>query len=81
MPFDTRILSPTVDVVAPDGESECVVVAEGTALTIPTGAKFQFRNTGTAPLCFVIATMPPWPGETEAVRVTDYWPVDSEASC
>lgn len=59
---------------AQDGEEECVSVGTGVALTIPTGAHFQFRNTGDAPLRFVIATMPPWPGEQEAERVPDHWP-------
>ncbi len=35
----------------------------------------QFRNTGDEDLCFVIVTMPPWPGAEEARRVTDHWPV------
>ena len=52
-----------------------VDVEPGTALTIPTGAHFQFRTTGPEPLCFVMCTMPPWPGEQEAVRVPDHWPV------
>lgn len=59
-----------------DGVEEVVTATAGTALTIPTGAHFQFRNTGGTPLCFVIATMPPWPGEQEAERVTDHWPSD-----
>ncbi|MCD4766375.1 MAG: hypothetical protein K8R34_07680 [Methanosarcinales archaeon] len=33
---------------------------------------FQFRNTGQEPLSFIIATIPPWPGEDEAMRVKDY---------
>ena len=57
-----------------DGEEEVKPVTQGTSLTIPTGAHFQFRNTGPAPLRFVIATMPPWPGEQEAERVPDHWP-------
>jgi len=62
------------------GSHETVVDVEpGTALTIPTGAHFQFRATGPEPLCFVMCTMPPWPGEHEAVRVPDHWPV-SETS-
>ena len=44
-------------------------------MTIPTGAHFQFRTTGPEPLCFVMCTMPPWPGEQEAVRVPDHWPI------
>jgi mannose-6-phosphate isomerase-like protein (cupin superfamily) len=58
-----------------DGREAVVDVEPGTALTIPTGVHFQFRTTGSEPLCFVMCTMPPWPGEQEAVRVPDYWPV------
>jgi mannose-6-phosphate isomerase-like protein (cupin superfamily) len=58
-----------------DGEELVVDVEAGTALTIPTGAHFQFRTIGPEPLCFVMCTMPPWPGEQEAVRVPDHWPV------
>ncbi len=57
-----------------NGKEETVSVSAGTSVTIPTGAHFQFRNTGKAPLCFVIATMPPWPGNQEAERVPDHWP-------
>src|SRR5215217_7259298 len=58
------------------GDRELVVDVEaGSALTIPIGAHFQFRCTGSEPLCFVMCTMPPWPGEQEAVRVPDHWPV------
>ena len=50
------------------GEREQVLDARpGLSLTIPLGTKFQFRNTGDAPLEFVIATTPPWPGADEAV--------------
>ena len=59
-----------------DGEEGVVPVTEGISLTIPTGAQFQFRNTGATPLRFVIATMPPWPGDEEAERVADHWPTD-----
>jgi mannose-6-phosphate isomerase-like protein (cupin superfamily) len=62
-----------------DGREMVVDVEPGTALTIPIGAHFQFRATGPEPLTFVMCTMPPWPGEQEAVRVPDHWPVD-EAS-
>lgn len=58
-----------------DGNEEVTPVMAGTALTIPLGAHFQFRTTGDDPLCFVLTTMPPWPGENEAVRVDDHWPV------
>ena len=62
------------------GEREEVIdVGPGSSLSIPVGTHFQFRNTGWEPLCFVMCTMPPWPGPQEAVRVPDHWPVD-EAS-
>lgn len=57
---------------------ELVGAMPGTCVTIPRGAHFQFRNTGEGPLVFLIATMPPWPGEREAARVPDHWPVDDE---
>ena len=56
--------------------AESVVdVRPGTSLNITVGTHFQFRNTGTEPLCIIIVTIPPWPGEDEAVRVEDYWDV------
>jgi mannose-6-phosphate isomerase-like protein (cupin superfamily) len=58
------------------GDRDEVVEAKpGVCLSIPLGAHFQFRTTGGEPLTFLIATMPPWPGPDEAVRVADYWPV------
>ena len=59
-----------------DDRELVVDVEPGTALTIPIGVHFQFRATGPEPLTFVMCTMPPWPGEQEAVRVPDHWPVD-----
>ena len=57
-------------------EVESVVdVERGVALTIECGTHFQFRNTGDEDLCFVIVTMPPWPGVDEARRVNDRWAV------
>ena len=54
---------------------EVVDVHAGISLTIPTGTHFQFRNTGSTPLRFVIANMPPWPGAEEAYEVENYWPL------
>ena len=42
-------------------------------ITIPLGCHVQFRNTGDAPLCFIIATIPRWPGKSEALKVADHW--------
>lgn len=56
-----------------EGE-ECVAeVFHGISLTISTGTSFQFRNTGEEPLCFIIATMPPWPGKDEATKTKGKW--------
>ena len=52
---------------------EVADVSPGTCITIPSGTHFQFSNTGEGPLCFIIATMPPWPGEHEAIGVQDHW--------
>jgi mannose-6-phosphate isomerase-like protein (cupin superfamily) len=57
---------------------QVVDVRPGLSLTMPVGTHFQFRNTGHEPLTFIIATMPPWPGDQEAVRVQDYWPVTTK---
>lgn len=57
------------------GEQEEVTpVHPGISLTIPLGTHFQFRNTGSEPLCILITTMPPWPlvGE-EAYSVPGKW--------
>jgi mannose-6-phosphate isomerase-like protein (cupin superfamily) len=45
----------------------------GISLTIPAGTHFQFRATGKVPLEAVAITMPPWPGEQEAVFVEGKW--------
>ena len=56
------------------GEQEEVVeLGPGTSLTIPTGTHFQFRCEGPEPLTVIGATMPPWPGESEAFFVEGEW--------
>ena len=55
------------------GES-VVEVAAGGALSIETGCRFQFRNTGDDDLCILIVTMPPWPGAHEARPARGRWP-------
>jgi len=59
------------------GPNEDVVdVYPGVSITIPTGAKFQFRNDGDEPLEAIGVTMPPWPGPDEAVEVEGIWQPD-----
>lgn len=52
---------------------ETVDLVPGTCLTIPVGTAFQFRAGGGGPLSAVAVTMPPWPGEEEAVFVAGRW--------
>lgn len=51
-----------------------VLVSAGMSLTIPVGTQFQFRTVGEESFCFIMCTLPPWPGEGEAIRVPDHWP-------
>ncbi len=45
----------------------------GVCLTLPLGVHFQFRCQGDEPLAAVAVTMPPWPGEGEAILVDGVW--------
>jgi len=53
---------------------ETVDLMPGLCLTIPLGTAFQFRCHGNEPLTAVAVTMPPWPGEHEAIAVAGVWP-------
>ncbi len=57
-----------------DDQEEITALAPGVSLTIPTGARFQFRCDSDVPLSVVGVTMPPWPGADEAVFVEGPWP-------
>lgn len=52
---------------------EVVALRPGVSITLPLGTAFQFRVVGDAPLQFLCCTIPPWPGEDEAVAVTGHW--------
>jgi len=52
---------------------EVVALEPGLCLSVPLGTAFQFRCEGAAPLVAVAVTMPPWPGEGEAVAVDGAW--------
>ena len=57
------------------GAREAIVPLEpGVCLTIPVGTHFQFRVIGDESLTAVAVTMPPWPGDGEALEVTGAWP-------
>jgi mannose-6-phosphate isomerase-like protein (cupin superfamily) len=57
--------------------AEVVDVGPGVALSIPLGVAFQFRTLGRRPFQIVITTVPPWPGEDEAMPVAGIWEVHS----
>ena len=48
-------------------------VAAGLSVAIPAGTAFQFRSDSAEPLQAVGVTMPPWPGEDEALPVEGPW--------
>jgi mannose-6-phosphate isomerase-like protein (cupin superfamily) len=56
------------------GELEDVSdLSEGRSISLPAGTSFQWRNDGPGPLDVLIATIPPWPGDDEAVEVGGAW--------
>ena len=55
---------------------QIVELEAGLCLSVPLGTAFQFRGEGDVPLVAVAVTMPPWPGEDEAVRVEGAWGTD-----
>jgi len=55
------------------GQEEIVDVHPGLCLTIPLGTHFQFRAGGEETLAAIGITMPPWPGDDEAVVVDGTW--------
>lgn len=52
---------------------EIVTLEPGVCLTIPLQTHFQFRAVENEPLAAIAITMPPWPGEGEAVLVRGKW--------
>ena len=52
---------------------EVTVLQAGASLSIPVGTKFQFRSLGPEPFAAIGVTMPPWPGNDEAVFVAGPW--------
>ena len=55
------------------GREDIVALEPGVSVTIPVGTHFQFRASGDTALEAVGVTMPPWPGDTEAVPVPEKW--------
>ena len=56
-----------------EGREEMVELRRGTCLTLPLGTAFQFRASEDRALTALGVTMPPWPGDGEAVPVQGRW--------
>jgi mannose-6-phosphate isomerase-like protein (cupin superfamily) len=56
-----------------DAREETVQLEPGLCLTIPAGTHFQFRAAPTEPIAAIGVTLPPWPGDDEAVVVDGPW--------
>jgi mannose-6-phosphate isomerase-like protein (cupin superfamily) len=56
-----------------EDREEIAAVETGVCVTIPRGTHFQFRSLGDDALVAIGVTMPPWPGEGEAVSVPGRW--------
>ena len=54
-------------------QEEIVDVESGMCITIPVGTRFQFRSFGKESLSAIGVSMPPWPGDDEAIEVSGYW--------
>ena len=68
------VLSGRGEIWRKQGNREDIVALEpGVSVTIPVGTHFQFRASGETTLEAVGVTMPPWPGESEAVPVPGKW--------
>jgi mannose-6-phosphate isomerase-like protein (cupin superfamily) len=55
---------------------EVVALSPGVCVTIPLGTQFQFRAARDESVAVVAITMPPWPGEDEAMPATGPWLAD-----
>ena len=54
-------------------ESSVTILVPGTAIDIPVGTAFQYRNVSDEDLKFICISMPPWPGDSEATFVDGKW--------
>lgn len=54
-------------------ESGVTELVPGTAIDIPVGTSFQYRNVSDEDLKFICVTMPPWRGDVEATFVDGIW--------
>lgn len=55
------------------GHEAIVDVVAGSSIAVPVGTAFQFCSRSADALQVVAVTMPPWPGDGEAVVVSGPW--------
>ena len=68
------VLSGRGEIWRKQGSREDIAALEPrVSVTIPVGTHFQFRASGDTALEAIGVTMPPWPGDTEAVPVPGKW--------
>jgi mannose-6-phosphate isomerase-like protein (cupin superfamily) len=74
------VLSGVAEIWRRLGDQESVdLISGGRSLTLPAGCEFQFRTIGAEPFTFIMCTMPPWPGNDEAILVEGKWEVVDDA--
>lgn len=57
-----------------DGTEGCITdLVPGTAVDVPVGTRFQYRNVSDEELTFICVSMPPWPGASEASYIDGEW--------
>ena len=54
-------------------DSSITDLVPGTAIDIPVGTAFQYRNVSDEDLRLICVAMPPWPGDSEATYVDGIW--------
>jgi mannose-6-phosphate isomerase-like protein (cupin superfamily) len=55
------------------GEEDVVALRPGVSVSIPVGTSFQFRAAAGSEVAIVGVTMPPWPGDREALPAAGPW--------
>lgn len=69
IPFESDVLC----ITSREPGAGTALARSGGTLTIPVGTHFQFRSFGYEPLSAIGVTMPPWPGDGEAIVVQGKW--------
>lgn len=68
------ILEGSGEIWRSDGSEERITsLRPGVSIDISVGTAFQYRNVGMEPLKLICVTMPPWPGDHEAVHLEGPW--------